>query len=196
LFSITIALFLPINFILVLGVYYIFTTAYSFTLKKVVLIDVIMLAMLYTIRIVAGAAAIHVMPSFWLLAFSLFIFHSLAIVKRCTELRHLVAVSKEKVRGRGYDVKDLDTLYIMGIASGYISVMVLALYVNSDTVQKLYSLPEAIWLLCPIMLYWISRVWILVQRDEMDDDPIVFALTDNISRLTVASMGLVFYLAI
>ncbi len=194
--SIILAAFLPTNFMVVLAIYYVMTTAYSFKLKKLVLVDVIVLAMLYTIRIIGGAAAIEVAPSFWLLAFSLFIFHSLAIVKRCTELGGLKGGGGEKMRGRGYGVSDIELLYFMGNASGYISVLVLALYVNSDTIRTLYSLPEAIWLLCPIMLYWVSRVWILAHRGEMHDDPIVFALTDNISRITVILMGLVFVIAI
>ena len=196
LLSLLIGLLLPSNFLVVLAVYYVVTTAYSFSLKKKVLIDVIVLATLYTIRIIAGAATIGVMPSFWLLAFSLFIFHSLALVKRCTELYGLKEEAEKtgratQVRGRGYTVSDIGLLYTMGTTSGFMSVLVLALYVNSENVKQLYVTPEVIWLLCPIMLYWISRVWILTDRGNMNDDPIVFALKDRTSLITVVCMGLV-----
>ena len=175
--------FLPTEFQLVLAVYYILTLAYSFTLKRLVMVDVVTLASLYTIRIVAGAAAIGVLLSFWLLSFSIFVFLSLAIIKRYTELLKLKAKSASKALGRGYQVEDLELLSSLGGASGYISVLVLALYINSPDVKSMYANPVLMWPACLVMLYWISRIWIIAHRGNMDDDPIVFALKDKASLL-------------
>jgi 4-hydroxybenzoate polyprenyltransferase len=157
------------------------TLAYSFGLKGVVLIDTITLAGLYTIRIIAGAVAIDVHLSFWLLLFSVFIFFSLALVKRYTELRTMKRHGEIKAFGRGYHVNDLSLLQTFGTASGYLGVLVLALYINSPAVEPLYRRPQVIWLLCMLVLYWISRVWIKAHRGEMHDDPIVFAFKDRTS---------------
>ena len=181
LIAITACLFLPMEFQLVLAVYYLLTLAYSFKLKRLVMVDVVTLASLYTIRIVAGAAAIGVYLSFWLLSFSIFVFLSLAIIKRYTELMKLKAKSASKVLGRGYQVEDLELLSSLGGASGYISVLVLALYINSPEVKSMYSDPVMMWPGCLVMLYWVSRIWIIAHRGNMDDDPIVFALKDKAS---------------
>lgn len=170
-----------LDFAIVLICYYILTFAYSFYLKRVVLIDVVTLASLYTVRIVAGAAAIAVPLTFWLLAFSIFVFLSLAIVKRYTELLALKEKSAKKTLGRGYQVEDVELLSSLGGSSGYISVLVLALYINSSEVKALYDQPMLMWPICLVMLYWISRVWIIAHRGEMNDDPIVFALKDKVS---------------
>lgn len=170
-----------LDFAIVLVCYYILTFAYSFYLKRVVLIDVVTLASLYTVRIVAGAAAIAVPLTFWLLAFSIFVFLSLAIVKRYTELLALKEKSVKKTLGRGYQVEDVELLSSLGGSSGYISVLVLALYINSSEVKALYDQPMLMWPICLVMLYWISRVWIIAHRGEMNDDPIVFALKDRVS---------------
>jgi 4-hydroxybenzoate polyprenyltransferase len=175
------ALSLPDIFLLTLSGYYIVTLAYSFGLKGVVLIDTITLAGLYTVRIVAGAVAIDVHLSFWLLLFSVFIFFSLALVKRYTELRTMKRHGEIKALGRGYHVNDLSLLQTFGTASGYLGVLVLALYINSPAVEPLYRRPQVIWLLCVLVLYWISRVWIKAHRGEMHDDPIVFAFKDRTS---------------
>ncbi len=175
------ALLLPWQFFAVLLGYYTLTFAYSFYLKRIVLVDVITLASLYTVRIIAGTAAIGVALSFWLLAFSIFVFLSLAIVKRYTELLGLKKKSAQKTLGRGYQVDDIELLSSLGGASGYISVLVLALYINSAEVKVLYSEPAMMWPICLVMLYWISRVWIIAHRGEMNDDPIVFALKDKVS---------------
>jgi 4-hydroxybenzoate polyprenyltransferase/phosphoserine phosphatase len=175
------ALSLPDIFLLTLSGYYIVALAYSFGLKGVVLIDTIILAGLYTIRIVAGAVAIDVHLSFWLLLFSVFIFFSLALVKRYTELRTMKRHGEIKALGRGYHVNDLSLLQTFGTASGYLGVLVLALYINSPAVEPLYRRPQVIWLLCVLVLYWISRVWIKAHRGEMHDDPIVFAFKDRTS---------------
>jgi 4-hydroxybenzoate polyprenyltransferase len=159
------------------------------------MIDVLALAGLYTIRIVAGGAATEIPMSFWLLMFAIFIFLSLAMVKRYAELYAMRERGKLAAQGRGYQVEDLHLLQSMGSASGYISILVLALYVNSPDIAHLYHQPKFAWLLVPIMLYWISRVWMQTYRGQMDDDPLVFALKDRISLFTGATAALVLALA-
>lgn len=186
---------LPIKFLAVLALYYVGTLLYSFFLKRLVMIDVLTLAGLYTVRIVAGAAATGIPLSFWLLMFSIFIFLSLAMVKRYAELQAMRSRGKLAAQGRGYQVEDLGLLQSMGAASGHISVLVLALYINSQDIERLYEYPKAAWLLVPIMLYWISRVWMQTYRGQMNDDPLVFALKDRISLATGAAAVLVLMLA-
>jgi 4-hydroxybenzoate polyprenyltransferase len=158
--------------------------------KSFVLLDVIFLAGLYTIRVIAGVVAIASDQSFWLLAFSMFLFLSLALVKRCAELITLLNEARTAASGRDYLATDLEYLNSMGIASGYLSVLVLALYINSAEVKILYPNPQFLWLLCPMMLYWISRMWIKTGRGEMHDDPIVFAVKDRGSRYVIVGMVL------
>ena len=170
--------------------------SYSLRIKKIEMLDVIALAGLYTLRILAGGAAVRIFPSFWLLAFSMFLFLSLAMVKRCAELLRMIEANKVKTKGRGYHVGDLQVLQQLGGASGYLSVLVLALYMNSSNSQQLYRHPEALWLLCPLLLYWISRVWIVCHRGAMHDDPVVFALRDRVSRWLALLAALIVWLAI
>jgi 4-hydroxybenzoate polyprenyltransferase len=177
--AVLIAAFLPPKFWLVLATYYAFTCAYSFALKGLVLIDALALAGLYTLRIIAGAAAVSVPLSFWLLLFSVFLFLSLAFVKRFAELDSLRKQRRLSAVGRGYHVEDLSLLQSLGTASGYLSVLVLALYINSPQIEVLYSRPKVIWMLCVLMLYWVSRIWMVAQRGKMHDDPVVFALKDR-----------------
>jgi 4-hydroxybenzoate polyprenyltransferase/phosphoserine phosphatase len=172
---------LPPLFWVALAGYYALTVAYSFGLKRVVLIDTITLAGLYTVRIVAGAMAIDVPLSFWLLLFSVFLFFSLALVKRYAELDMIQRVGKLDAAGRGYHVDDLPILQSLGTASGNLSVLILALYINSPAVEALYKHPQVIWCLCVLLLYWISRVWLKAHRGEIHDDPVVFAMKDRIS---------------
>jgi len=176
--AVLIAAYLPPKFWLVLGTYYALTCAYSFALKGIVLIDALALAGLYTLRIIAGSAAVAVPLSFWFLLFSVFLFLSLAFVKRFAELEALRRQQRLRAVGRGYHVEDLSLLQSLGTAAGYLSVLVLALYVNSPEIQALYGRPKVIWILCVLMLYWISRVWMIAQRGSMHDDPVVFALKD------------------
>ncbi|HED36275.1 MAG TPA: UbiA family prenyltransferase [Gammaproteobacteria bacterium] len=183
--------FVSIEFFATIVIYLILTLAYSFILKSYVLIDAIMLAALYTIRVIAGAAVIKVMPSFWLLAFSMFIFISLALVKRCSELYTLKEMKREAAEGRDYEVSDIPVLQAMGLASGFTSVLVIALFINSPEVIVRYSHPQILWLLCPALLYWISRIWLKTQRGEMHDDPIVFSIKDRGSRFTAVAMLLI-----
>ncbi|RZL03490.1 MAG: UbiA family prenyltransferase [Rubrivivax sp.] len=194
--SLALALLLPFKFLAVLGAYYVVTLAYSFGLKRLVMIDVLTLAGLYTVRIVAGAAATNIPLSFWLLLFAIFIFLSLAIVKRYAELHAMRKQGQLKASGRGYQVEDLDLLQSLGASSGYISVLVLALYVNSPDIAVLYKHPRMVWALCPIMLYWISRVWMQTYRGHMHDDPLVFALKDKVSLLTGVAAATVLFLAV
>lgn len=174
------ALLLPWGFVVVLVTYFALTTLYSLALKEIAIVDVLLLASLYTLRIIAGAAASRVPVSEWLLAFSLFIFLSLAAVKRYAELLRLRATDdpQAKVRGRGYLAADLELLVPMGLSSGYLAVLVLALYISSDKVAPLYSRPVLLWFVCPLMLYWISRIWFLAHRGQVEDDPLEFAVRD------------------
>lgn len=177
---------LPARFQLALATYYLLTLAYTFALKGRALIDVITLASFYTLRIVAGALAVRVALSFWMLLFSMFLFLSLALVKRFVELDYLRRQGQLDAIGRGYQVDDLPLLQSLGVASGYLSVLVLALYINSPAITALYSRPKLVWMLSVLMLYWISRVWMLAQRGVMHEDPVVFAITDRPSLLVGA----------
>jgi len=180
------AAFLPVDFLLMLLVYYVCTVSYSFVLKRQMVADVLMLAALYTIRVFAGAAATAIPVSPWLLAFSMFLFFSLAVVKRQSELTLNLRAGRGEVSGRGYLLEDLSMLHSMAASSGYMAVLVMALYINSTDVLALYHNPKALWLLCPMLLFWISRVLMLSHRGRMNDDPVIFALTDRISLLTGA----------
>lgn len=180
------AAFLPASFLLMLVIYYACTVCYSFVLKRQMVADVLMLAALYTIRVFAGAAATAIAVSPWLLAFSMFLFFSLAVVKRQSELTLHLRAGRGEVSGRGYQLGDLNMLHSMAASSGYMAVLVMALYINSADVLPLYHSPQALWLLCPVLLFWISRVLMLSHRGLMNDDPVVFALTDRVSLLTGA----------
>jgi len=180
--ALVVSLALPFRFLLVLSCYYVATLTYSLWLKRVVIVDVLLLAALYTARVIAGAAAAGVALSFWLLAFSMFIFLSLALVKRYTEILTISREGKAQADGRGYRAEDMDSLMSLGTSSGYAAVVVLALYINSADVHLLYKRPEAVWLLCPLLLYWISRLWLGARRGKLHDDPLVFALRDRASR--------------
>ncbi|MEO8672508.1 MAG: UbiA family prenyltransferase [Tahibacter sp.] len=176
------AWFLSPLFAGVLLAYYVLTLAYSLRLKRIVMLDVVVLAALYTVRIVGGAAAVGGGLSFWLLAFSMFLFLSLAMLKRYTELIALQANGSGKASGRGYAVEDLPLIQSLGGSSGYLSVLVLALYINSTASEALYRSPKVLWMLCPLLLYWISRVWVIAHRGNMHDDPVVFAVSDRVSQ--------------
>ena len=176
------------SFLSWLLVYFGLTCAYSWGLKRLVLIDCLTLAILYTLRIVAGAAAVSVPLSFWLLAFSIFLFLSLAFIKRYAELQTHLEGDAKKVHGRGYYIADAPLVQQLGVTSGYASTLVLALYLNSENVIKLYRTPEIIWGAVPLMLLWISWMWLKAHRGLMHDDPIVFAIKDKISVL----IGVVF----
>ena len=174
-----IALFLSWKFFLVLLGYYILTTAYSFALKKIYLMDIIILAGLYTIRILAGAVVTEVVVSPWLASFAMFIFISLAAVKRYVEL--LEAEEGGKISGRGYKKEDLALMAPFGLSCGMIAVFVFAFYTLSTDIYKLYNTPFLVLMICPLLIYWLARIWFLAGRGQMHDDPIVFAIKDKVS---------------
>ena len=175
------ALLLGPAFAAVMVSYFVLTTAYSLWLKRRPIIDICMLAGLYTVRIAAGGVAADIPLSVWLLAFSIFFFFSLAAVKRQAELVDGVAAGKVTAHGRGYHVDDLPLVANMAISSGYVAVLVMALYVNSPAVLRLYPAPYLLWGICPVLLYWISRMVMKTHRGQMHDDPVVFAATDRVS---------------
>lgn len=181
----------------VLAFYFVLTFAYSVKLKGAVLIDVFTLACLYTVRVLAGAAATGIQPSVWLLGFSMFFFLSLALVKRYAELHSATAggAGLSRLPGRSYRPGDLPVLVAMGVASGCMSVLVLALYVISDEFAAHYQHQALIWLLCPLTLYWIGRAWIVVARDEMHHDPLIWAARDHLSRLVALAVIAILFLA-
>jgi len=185
---------LPWSFAAALAAYYSLTLAYSLALKRYMAVDVIVLALLYTLRIVAGAAAFGLDLTSWILAFSMFIFLSLALVKRYAELREARRQGRtEKTRGRGYYPDDLEMISSLGAASGYLAVMVLALYIQDPSTSALYAHPQLIWLACPLLLFWVTRVWMLTHRGQMNEDPVVFAIRDRLSLLTGLLFCLVFW---
>lgn len=168
--------------------YLVTTTAYSLRLKRYVLADVLTLSALYTLRVIAGSVAVGVVISSWLLAFAGFIFLSLALIKRCSELMLLHSTGKLASRGRDYRVSDLIILWPLGIGAGLSSVVVFGLFINTPDVQARYASLELLWLVALGLTYWIARLWIKTARGEMDDDPLVFALKDFGSRVTIAGM--------
>jgi 4-hydroxybenzoate polyprenyltransferase/phosphoserine phosphatase len=181
LLAFVIALPLPPVFLAELACYVAVTTAYSLWLKRIVLVDVFTLAGLYTVRILAGAAAIEVPVSHWLLVFSLFMFLSLALAKRHAELSGHARREVEETPGRGYCAADRALVGIFGAASGQLSVLVFALYITSPEVHALYTRPPLLWIACPIFLFWTARVWLLAYRDALHEDPVIFALRDPVS---------------
>jgi 4-hydroxybenzoate polyprenyltransferase/phosphoserine phosphatase len=188
---------LPAIAVIGLASYYILTLFYSLWLKRLVMIDVITLAILYTSRLIVGAVALNIAMSFWLLAFSMFMFLSLALVKRYAELVQVRSSRRTfKARGRGYFADDLHMIASLGSASGYMAVMVLALYVNDNKITQLYKHPEFIWLACPLLLVWISRVWMLAHRGQMNEDPVTFAIRDRLSLVIIATVLCIFWFAI
>jgi 4-hydroxybenzoate polyprenyltransferase/phosphoserine phosphatase len=193
--AVLVSLALPLPFLAVLALYLALTSLYSFRLKRQVLVDVMLLAGLYTLRIIAGSAATGIVPSFWLLAFSMFVFLSLALVKRHQELHHTPDEGR-LLAGRGYRHADLPVLLALGAGSGLMSVMVLALYVDSPMVAASYPEPRWLWLVPPIMLYWTGRLWMKAQRGEIHDDPVVFAAGDRQSQIIAMVIAAVVYAAV
>ncbi|MGG9964385.1 UbiA family prenyltransferase [Ferruginibacter sp. SUN106] len=185
-------------FLCIVIFYFITSFSYSLFLKRIVLYDVFILALLYSVRVFAGAIVIDVVLSFWLIAFSTFIFLSLAFVKRYSELIQLIQSEGEtnlKDRGRGYIVQDINLLQVMGIASGFLAVVVFSLYINSPEITQLYSKPRILWAISFLFLFWISRIWLFTTRGKMTDDPIVFALKDVTSYFVFLITGVLILLA-
>jgi 4-hydroxybenzoate polyprenyltransferase len=177
----------PWKFLEWLVIYAITTTAYSLRLKRMVLVDVIVLSGLYTIRIIAGSAATGIPVSQWLAAFSIFFFLSLAFVKRFSELESMRTRSQDSgavmIKGRGYRVSDLEQLRSFGTAAGYASVIVFSLYIGNEVAKNLYPHYTRLWLLVPVLLLWISQLWLLASRGELHEDPVLYAITDRRSLL-------------
>lgn len=184
------------GFLALLLLYVGLTTAYSAYLKRIVVVDVLLLAGLYTLRVLAGITASGVPFSNWLLAFSTFLFLSLAFLKRHGEISTLAADISPGIRRRGYLPQDLEWLRTMGAASGYLAVLVLALYLNSDEVVQLYRKPAVLFLICPLLLYWASRMWLLAHRGQLHEDPIVASARDPSSYVVGVLVLLVLYAAL
>jgi 4-hydroxybenzoate polyprenyltransferase len=163
------------------GVYFISTVAYSTYLKRLVMVDIISLAILYSLRVLGGSAATGIPPSFWLIAFSFFIFLSLALLKRYSELFNLGRAGRKNTQGRGYTTADKTVVGIMGINSAFLSVLVVMLYFNSCNVVALY--PHRTWLLgmVPLLVLWLGRLWILAFRGQVNEDPLLYVSTDRAS---------------
>jgi 4-hydroxybenzoate polyprenyltransferase/phosphoserine phosphatase len=189
------AFFLSRAFLGWLLLYLVTTLSYSLYLKRVVLIDVILLSGLYTLRMLAGGAATSVAFSPWLAAFSIFFFLSLAMVKRFSELQNIRAQGNTLSNGRGYLLADIEQIRSFGTASAYASVVVFAFYIYGSAATGLYHHPSRMWLMTPLMILWLSRVWLLASRGELDEDPVIFAVTDRMSLLIGAAIALIAVLA-
>jgi 4-hydroxybenzoate polyprenyltransferase len=197
LLTVSIAISLSISFLFtgILVGYFVLTLSYSMVLKRQVIVDVMMLAGLYTIRVIGGACATYVKPSFWLLAFSMFIFLSLALVKRYAELDLSSRQKTQILAGRGYWVEDLPVLLALGVASGFGAVLIVALYINNPDIVAVYPAHIWLWFVPGLLLYWVSRLWMKTHRREMHDDPVVFTARDWQSLTVVALSALCFVLA-
>ena len=187
---------LPAPFLGWLLLYVITTMFYSWYLKRIALVDVLVLSGLYTLRLLAGAAATGSHISHWLAGFSIFLFYSLAIVKRFAELENLQASGLPPRNGRGYLVSDLNQLRSFGTASAFAAVMVFAIYISSPDIVALYRRAQLLWLNVPLMILWLCRIWLLASRGSLDEDPLVFALTDRMSQLIAIAVAVVTLLAI
>jgi 4-hydroxybenzoate polyprenyltransferase len=184
---------------LVVGVllfYYALTLIYSLYVKRVILLDVIVLAGLHTLRIVAGVAVVTVWLSAWMFMFSVFLFLSLALAKRYVELVVMQDLHGDRAMARGYATRDAELLASNGTASGYMAVLALALYIASNTDKKLHGRHEIIWSLCPLLLYWIVYIWLMIHRRTVHDDPFVFAMRDRTSRILILLMTATALLAV
>lgn len=190
------ASFLPIRFLVYLLIYLFVTIAYSVVLKKIVVLDVVILAGLYALRVLAGAAATSTLVSPWLAAFAIFLFFSLAIAKRFSELQNTRARGAERVNGRGYLLNDIEQLRSFGTSSGFAAIVVFALYINGSAVVSLYRHPARMWMIVPLLILWLSRIWLLASRGELNEDPVVFALTDWMSLLIALFVVLTALLAL
>jgi 4-hydroxybenzoate polyprenyltransferase len=190
------ALAVSVPLLAVLTAYFALTLAYSLSLKRKLLVDVIVLAMLYTIRVVAGAVALPVVPSTWLLAFSMFSFTFLALIKRYAELAMRIDMQLQDPSNRNYRLADLPIVGSLAAASGVNAITIFALYINSPAVGELYRRPEVLWAICPILLYWFGRALVMAHRRYINEDPILFVLRDHVSILAGGLIVLIMLLAI
>ncbi len=189
--SLLLSLWIGHAFVIVVASYLFLTIFYSFQLKKFVAMDVIALALLYTLRILAGASAIDETPSFWLLAFSIFVFLSLALVKRCSEIKAMMKNGKTHTKGRDYTVDDYTVLCSFGVSSALLAVLMFCFYINNNALSNQYQQPNLLWLIVPALTYWLMRMWIKTHRGEMHHDPIIFSLKDYGSIVTIVISGVV-----
>jgi 4-hydroxybenzoate polyprenyltransferase/phosphoserine phosphatase len=187
---------LPVDFISWLVVYILSTFAYSLYLKRIALLDVLVLSGLYTVRLLAGGAATNTPISHWLAGFAIFLFFSLAIVKRFAELENVRLAGKQLSNGRGYLMTDVEQMRAFGTASAFAAVVVFANYISSQDVVRLYSHARYLWLIVPFMILWTCRVWLLASRGELNEDPVAFALTDLASLLMGVCVLVIVLLAI
>ncbi|HUK42066.1 MAG TPA: UbiA family prenyltransferase [Candidatus Acidoferrales bacterium] len=192
--SAAIAVFLPLAFMTGLGVYFGLTCLYSLYLKRLLAVDVLTLALLYTLRVVAGSLATGIVLSLWLLSFAFFLFLSLAFGKRTAELMQQQQNNRKEVPGRGYVISDLDAVSTAGICSGFLAALILALYTNSDSVQLLYRRPVLLWGLQPVLLYYVTRFWVICKRGDLMEDPIQYTVREP-STYGAASLAVLVLLA-
>ena len=185
-----------INFIFLIFSYFIVSNAYSFIFKKYVIIDLIILASLYTLRIIGGALITDISLSIWLLSFSVFFFLSLAAIKRQIEIINAKKLKKKKITGRGYILEDKKIINMIAVSSGFISILILVLYLNSPQILNLYSSPYFLWGVCLVVLFWISRIILISNRGEIKDDPIIYAINDKISYLCLLIILFIMWLGI
>lgn len=190
------AFILSTDFFAYLTVYGVITIVYSFWLKRVVLADCLVLSGLYVLRILAGSALVNVPVSFWLLTFALFFLTSLAFSKRYSEIVARSGSSLDSaLAGRGYSVGDGPLVLALGVAAGFVSLLVLALYLQADVVRILYERPERLWFALPLMAYWIARLWLTAHRGRLAEDPVLFALRDKGSLATGVLILVVFVMS-
>ncbi|MXQ11457.1 UbiA family prenyltransferase [Microvirga makkahensis] len=194
--AVAIAAMLSLPFLGVLLGYFALTTAYSFALKRMMIVDVITLAGLYSVRVIGGAAATGIMVSEWLLAFCMMIFMSLALIKRYVELAARRDASLPDPTSRDYRNSDLEIVAALAAGAGFNAVTIFTLYISSDAVNELYTRPHVLWLIGPLLMYWIARALMLASRRLMDDDPVVFAIKDRVSLITAGAMALLVLAAI
>ena len=188
--------FLPSEFLGWLLLYFVTTLAYSTVLKQIPLVDVMVLSGLYTLRLLAGGAATHTPISPWMAGFSVFLFLSLAIVKRFAELENLRVGGAQPKNGRGYLLTDMEQLRSFGTASAYSAVVIFAMYISGQSSSALYHHPNRLWLMLPLMIFWVSRAWMLASRGELNEDPVVWAVTDRVSLLLGVAIAIVIFFAV
>lgn len=193
--SVAVSLWLPSSFLVMLGGYFALTLAYSLYIRRMVLMDVIVLATLFTMRVMAGSAAVSIWASPWLLAFSMFLFISLALIKRYAELTTIRNKSGKVGNARGYLSGDRELLAAMGSASGFLSVLVLILYISNGPAHLIYGRHHILWLVCPFLFFWLGYLWLVAHRGAMHHDPLVFSLRDRISRVSLLLMGVITMIA-
>lgn len=194
--AILVGLLLPVEFLLVLAVYWILTCLYSFFLKRLLLVDALVLSLLYTLRIIAGSVAIGVVTTNWLLAFSACLFFGLALLKRYTELSNVLALGNSAISGRRYTTANLQSLLIAGAISGLLAVVVFAFYINAPDITELYSNPALLWLICPLLLYLLWRIWSFARAGKLHEDPLLFAASDHPSQIITALCAVIIWAAI